>query len=108
MSYFRPMGDPITDPRQVDDTITVATIPPNRVDCAALPADSPWREPGQVCAPPPSIPFFDTLKNLVTAGFGPSTPTSAPTATEDGSRLWLFAAAGGLAYYLYRSRKRRP
>jgi hypothetical protein len=110
MSYFRPMGDPITDPRQDDDGHIIASVPPTRVPCDALPPDALARQPGQVCAPPPPIPFFDTLKNLVTAGFGPSTPTTAPATQDTGTdttHLWLLAAAGGLAYYLYRSRKRR-
>jgi hypothetical protein len=109
MSYIRPLGDgPITDPSQVDDPIPV--VPPTRVDCAALPPDSPWRQPGQVCAPT----IVDAIKGLIEGVTGPgttsssngSTATSAPaTGVEGISPLW-YAAAGAAAYYLYRQYKR--
>lgn len=118
MSYTRrrrPFGDeegPITSPAQVDDEIIVGTVPPKRVDCAALPADSPWRRPGQVCAPSPIAEFFSDLYDKL---FPPSPPgtTSAPTPappapapTSSGPPLLLLAAAGGVGYYLLTRKKR--
>ena len=112
MSYRRrALGQgPITDPSQVDDSIILEHIPPTRVDCDALPADSPFRRAGQPCAPN----LWDYLKKLI-AGAPAPTPTtaspepSAPTSpAEDESHLGLWLLLGGAAagaYYL--SKKRR-
>lgn len=111
MSYMRrPMGQdepegPITHPSQVDDTIIVGEVAPKRVPCDQLPADSPWRQPGQVCAPSRSLleiirDAFGTGTNGATA-VAPSPPVESPA-----SPLLLLGAAAGL-YYLLRSRKKR-
>jgi len=112
MSYFRPMGDgPITDPSQVDDSIIVGETTPKRVSCDDLPPDSPWRKPGQVCAPNVVTDFFKGLYNTLTSPtFSTETavpPTTTTTPTSSSSSLLALAAAGGLAYYLYTKRKRR-
>jgi hypothetical protein len=101
------LGDgPVTSPSQVDDTL-IPTVPPTRVDCSALPADSPWRHPGQVCAPTSAA----WLESLVTDLFAPSTGPTAPDATASvmgsGRSLLLWVAAGGLGYYLLTRRKKR-
>lgn len=110
MSYFRrSLGDgdgPITSPSQVDDSIIVGEVTPNRVPCSALPADSPWRRPGQVCAPT----IFESLREWF--GLDPESPTSgttspAPTqaASSDGPSLALLAGVGALAWYLMRKKR---
>ena len=111
MSYFRPMGDgPVTSPSEVDDTIIVGETSPKRVSCEDLPPDSPWRKPGQVCAPNVVTDFFRGLYNTLTAptfsveNTAPTTTT--PTTASSSPSLLVLAAAGGLAYYLYK-RKRR-
>lgn len=127
MSYFRPMGDdgPITSPSQVDgvrsppiwnpggESVVVAEVPAKRVECSALPADSPWRRPGQVCADT-SDGLFDmiggALKKIgdavvsgVSALPAPTTGAAAPTDPP-----WaLIVAGGGLAAYLLLRKKRK-
>lgn len=115
MGYTRnySMGDdgPITHPSQVDDSIIVGTVPPKRVECAALPADSPWRKPGQVCAP--STGLTDLLKGIAEAltqpivgavsAATPPAPTATPAST--GPSLLLLAVLGGAGYYLLRKKR---
>jgi len=110
MSYIRPMGDgPITDPRQVDDELPELIVPPTRVPCEQLPADSPWRRPGQVCAGAPvSGGIADMITGLlqgVAAGPVNTTSTAETGTTYDINLLWL-AAAGGVAYYLMRKKRK--
>lgn len=123
----RGMGDdsgPITDPSQVDDSIVVGTVTPTRVDCDNIAADSPFRQPGQVCAPAPVIDFgglwssiVDGAKRLV--GSTDSQPivttpngTIVPGVSTDASsglsigKLVLLAALGGAGYW-YATRKKR-
>lgn len=116
MSYFRPMGDPITSPSQVDDGIVVAPVPPTIVGCADLPADSPWRRPGEVCAPPSSGGIMDYLRDVIRSATSPTTTTPTPTdapgppdrilETANIPGLLLLAALGGGAYYLLKKKKR--
>lgn len=111
MSYLRPMGDPITDPSQVEDTI-VGEVPPTRVQCATLPADSPWRRPGQVCEPSILDQIFDWLRTAGTAAPPTGTPTDAstPPSSSDTSSLTpilLLGGAAAAAYYLTRKKKPR-
>lgn len=114
MGYTRnyySMGDdgPITHPSQVDDSIIVGTVPPKRVDCAALPADSPWRKPGQVCAP--STGLTDLLKSIAESltqpivGAVSAVTPPAPTPSSTGPSLLLLAALGGAGYYLLRKKR---
>lgn len=117
MSYFRPMGDgPITDPSQVDDSLIVGEVPPTRVQCIELAADSPWRRPGQVCAdaplptPGPLGPMIDAVRSILDQATGGGATTApdgaAPPAThDDGPNLWLWGGAGVLAYYLLRKKR---
>ncbi len=118
MSYVRPMGDgPITDPSQVDDTIVIGETTPKRVTCDELPADSPWRKPGQVCAPQTGGGLFDDLlKQLFpssgggAAGAGTGAQTDMTTAPGSGGgsgkTLLLLGAAGLAAYYLFGKRRK--
>lgn len=108
MSYFRRgMGDgPITDPCQIDpSTCVVATVPPTRTECAALPADSPFRQPGQVCAPRDDAgngngSVMDWVMGLIKPAFAPQ---SAPTPADEGMSpaTFLLLAAGAFATYRY-------
>jgi hypothetical protein len=108
MSYIRPMGDgPVTHPGQDDGTFDdggstiVGSTGPNRVDCSELPADSPWRRPGQVCAPPDDQPWFNELRDLFFPdSSSTSTSTTPPTESGGAGSLLLLVAGGGLAYYL--------
>lgn len=117
MSYVRPLGQdgPITDPSQVDDTI-VGEVGPTRVSCDALPADSPWRRPGQVCAPPGKS-LWDVVKDWLAPNGAPA-PTPAPTPDDAQTQTSQTAQSMGVSplvilggaaalYYLVRSRKRR-
>lgn len=121
MSYqrvrrVRAMGDgPITDPSQVDDTVIAGEVNPTRVDCSALPDDSPWKRPGQVCAPTMWDRLLSFLANAVTPGpsTAPSSPAPTPTpdappAPDTASSASPFLMLGGLAaaYYLLRKKKR--
>ena len=116
------LGDdgPITSPSQVDDSMfrdsaIMGTIGPTRVPCASLPADSPWKRPGQVCAPeaPSSIvEFFKGMYDKI-AALSPLAPeaTAAPsaestTSASSGSSLLVLAAIGGVGYYLLTRKKR--
>lgn len=109
MSYFlRPLsGDgPITSPSQVDDSVVVGTVPPTRVDCSALPADSPWRRPGQACAST-STPVSEFLSSIFDNMFSSTPPANAttgaqPTSASSGPSLLLLAALGGVAYLMTR------
>jgi hypothetical protein len=123
VTYFRrslgqaPDG-PITDPSQLE---IVGTVTPTKVECAQLPADSPWRRPGQVCAP--------TLMDWFLGLFKPSAPTALPAPTpepvpvlipvsvpvpeatpdtgmSDATKIFLIGGAGLVAYYALR--KKRP
>ncbi len=107
MSYFRrPMGDPITDPSQVDDSIIVGEVPPTRVNCSQLPADSPFRAPGQVCAnaPLPGNDLWDAIKGVI--GGSASSSASSPASGDSGTTLLMLGGAGIAAYYLMRKKKR--
>jgi len=108
MSYFRrPMGDGhVTDPSQVDPTVStiVGTVPPTLVDCAQLPADSPWRQPGQVCAPKTSV--IDDLTNFFTLSPSSSTASTSGTGSAIPPIAWVGAAAVA-AYYLFGKKGRR-
>lgn len=111
MSYFRPgMGDgPVTDPCQIDPSACpVATVPPTRVDCSQLPADSPFRQPGQPCAPENTGGITDWLLGLVKPAFASGGATSQPAAqgTSDGSVLFWGGAAAVAAYYYFTRKKR--
>lgn len=104
MSYIRPMGDgPITHPSEVEDP---PIVPPTRVSCDELPADSPWKRPGQVCAPPPDgQPWFDAIKDLFFPDSNQTPTVPSETPQSSGSTPWLLlVAGGGLAYYLLRKK----
>lgn len=128
MSYFRRrgMGDTaITDPCQVDPTIPcgsgastpgpiIATVSPNQVDCSQLAADSPFRQPGQPCAPT-STPttggsgggIMDWFMGLVQPTLGqPAPATAADQGMSDTTKLLLLGGAAAAAYY-YFGKKRR-
>ena len=112
MSYFRGLGDPITSPSQVDDEPVVGMVTPKRVSCDELPPDSPWRQPGQVCAPTTGL--LDFLTGLVdkvraAAPTSDATPTPAPAPQDDntGAPWLLLAAAGAAVYYFHKKRKRK-
>jgi hypothetical protein len=111
-------GDgPVTSPTQVDipvadptESVIVGEVSPKRVACEDLPADSPWRRPGQVCsAPGPNM--IDQLVAWLTPSARPvATATSVATPLAEESMLptlALLALAGGGAYYLYKSKKKR-
>lgn len=113
MSYFRRgMGDgPITDPCQVDPSActTVGTVTPTVVDCAQLPADSPFRQAGQPCAPggsgkgAPTGGPMDWLVNTIQSSVAAGSP-SAPD-TSDTTKLLLVGALVA-AYYAFWRKKR--
>lgn len=118
MSYFRRGGmsdaeGPITSPSQVDDEIPGGIIAPTRVSCDALPADSPWRKPGQACAPPDTsiADFFrgilDKISTITSPTEPPPTAPSPTPVSSSGPSLLALAAIGGVGYYLYKKRKRR-
>jgi hypothetical protein len=111
----RGFGDdvPITQPAQVDDDLRiVGTVTPRRVECSALPADSPWRRTGQVCEPSMVRDFFgsivDSLFPGATQPIPPGEPVPSPPAPAgiDYKIPLLIAAAGGLGYYLLTRKKR--
>lgn len=122
MTYFRRgMGDPITDPCQVDPSLCgsgtiVGTAPPTRVDCSQIPADSPFRQPGQPCAPPasgagPGGPAGSNgsgvtgwLLGLINPAF--STPAAGAQGMGDDTKLLLLGGAAALAYYYFRKKRR--
>jgi hypothetical protein len=115
MSYMRPVGDddvPVTSPTQVEhnDSIIVGDVGAKRVPCYELPADSPWKQPGQVCAP--SSVFMDTLKSIwdgiVGAGV-PSVAPTTPTPPAEPSPPWALILGGGAigAYFIYKNRKKK-
>ncbi len=126
MTYFRRgMGDgPITDPCQVDPSLCgpgtiVGTSPPTRVDCSQIPADSPFRQPGQPCAPAPAAVgpagsngsgVTGWLLGLINPSFSTS-PAGASSSSAQGmgddTKLLLLGGAAALAYYYFR-KKRRP
>jgi hypothetical protein len=110
MSYLRPMGDgPITSPSQVDDSILIpeAEVGPSRVTCSELPADSPWRKPGQVCAVDFNLAdMFSGLLNKLGAAFSssPAAPSSPPSAVP---AVALLVGGVAAAYMLLKKPKRR-
>ncbi len=121
MSYIRPMGDAVTSTTEVDGPITspsqvpwnqagesviAGTVPANRVPCDQLPADSPWRQPGQVCAPTGGI--IDTIANMMASARDAITGAAAgaaTTPTSDGMPWLLIAGATGVAYLLLKKKK---
>jgi hypothetical protein len=108
MSYLlRPMGDgPITSPSQVDDSVLVPEeVGPSRVTCSELPADSPWRKPGQVCAV--DFNLLDMVQGLLSklgTALSPA-PASAPAASA--VPIALLVGGGVAAYLLFKKPKRR-
>jgi hypothetical protein len=107
------MGDdgPITSTTQVDDSM-IPIVPPTRVSCDALAPDSPWRNPGQVCAPqgPGFLEklFSDLFVSPTASTSDPAADAPAAAAPPGGSPSWLLlAAAGGLGYYLLTRKKKR-
>jgi hypothetical protein len=113
-------GDPVTDPSQVDDTVVVGEVPPTRLTCDQLSADSPFRNPGQVCAPPdPSESISGFLTGLLDRIKGAVAPASATSTTDVSSAaaavtpdpgtgsLLLLALVGGAAYYYFVHKKKR-
>jgi hypothetical protein len=100
MSYLRPMGDgPITSPSQVDDRIVMPDdVGPSRVTCSELPADSPWRKPGQVCAADFNIVdmFTGLLSKLGTAFSSSPSAAAAPSSAAPVALL-----VGGIAVASY-------
>jgi hypothetical protein len=121
MSYFRrqpALGDgPITTPSQADNGngIIVGTVPPTRVDCSQLPADSPYRQPGQVCAPSSSGNLMDLIMGLIPgngtpsadAGSATATPATVPDSGMSDTSKWMLAGAAAVAAYYYFKKKRR-
>jgi len=115
VSYFRPgMGDGEPDPCEIDPTMCttdVATVSPTRVDCAQLPVDSPFRRPGQVCAPRDTGAgngngsVTDWVLGLIKPAFAPQ-PAPPPSDSPMSSATLLLLVAGGYATYRY-FRKRR-
>lgn len=121
MSYLRPMGDgPVTSPSQVDsgpitspsqvateDEILIGDVNAKRVPCSELPADSPWRQPGRVCAADFNIvDMFTGLINKLGAAFA---TTPSPTAAPGASAIPVAVLLGGAAtaaYFLLRKKKR--
>lgn len=115
MSYFRraikrPMGDdgPITHPWQVDESI-IAIVPPTRVDCAQLPADSPWRQPGQVCAPSSLLDSAISMVKDVALGPAMSVDYTNKAGETSGFDIpgWLvYGGLGAVALHLWKRKKR--
>lgn len=109
MSYLRPMGDgPITSPSQVDDSIVIpdAEVGPSRVTCSELPADSPWRKPGQVCAADFNIvDMFTGLLNKLGTAFSSSPSAAAPSSAAPSVALLVGGVA--VASYLLLKKKKR-
>jgi hypothetical protein len=118
------LGQPVTsttDPSltETDTDIVVGVVNPSRIGCNQLPADSPWREPGQVCAPPP-LPSGGLIEwgksmlkageNLVSAVVDVVTPsaTTPPPSTDMSTttKVAIAAAVGVGAYYLLRKKRR--
>lgn len=114
MSYFRRgMGDgPITDPSQLENGTTVAVTTPTRVDCSQLPSDSPFRQPGQACAPGASSNgsggAFDWLLDTIKSG-GAATPSTSTASTDasDNTKWILGGVAAVAAYYFLFHKKKR-
>lgn len=115
MSYLRPpMGDgPITSPDQVetDDSIIVGTVKGVPRPCSEMSADSPWRRPGQPCAPETSTPLYETIGEIWDRLKGLTSPTTtAPTSTpslEPPQVPWALVVGGAAlgAYLLYKRKK---
>lgn len=117
MSYLRrPMGDAVTSTTEIDGPITspsqwnpsdtgviAGEVPANRVPCDQLPADSPWRRPGQVCAPTGGI--LDSITNLLT---GAASGGATAASNGDAGMPWLLiAGAAGVAGYLILKKKKK-
>lgn len=103
MSYIHPMGDgPITSPSQVDDPV----VPPTRVACKDLPADSPWRDPGQICADAPISTIFDPIVDIIADAFDKPSPGAGAPGAASGPNWMLLAGLGIGAYFLFRKKKR--
>ena len=97
------MGDgPVLHPGEDDPP------PPARADCKDLPSDSPWRNPGQLCADAPISTIFDPVIDIVMDAInkqGGASPGSGSGDTKT-SNLVLLGALGVGAYYLLRKKKR--
>ena len=125
MSYVRPMGDAVTSTNEVDGPITspakvpwtpstdevyAGNIGANRVPCDQLPADSPWRKPGQPCAP--TVGLMETIGNLfgsvrdAVIGTASAAVTASPPPPDAGTPWLLIAGASGLAAYLLLKKKK--
>lgn len=111
MSYFRSVGDAITDPSQVDpslppkDSVIVGNdVGVKRVPCDQLPADSLARQPGQVCGPP-AQGITDWLLSLIRPGYTTTAPAPADTGMSDTTKLLLAGGAAAALYYLYRKKR---
>ncbi len=120
-------GDAITDPSQVDpslgpapqdpDSTVVGTVQADRKSCDALPADSPWRQPGQVCGPVKNwlTDLVDNIKNTFGQPMAPAPSSSSDAAASassaadgvDTSKLLLLAGLGGAAYWYFTKKKKR-
>jgi hypothetical protein len=100
---------PITSPSQVDPDLIVATIEPKRVPCSELSADSPWRRPGQVCAPGGGGSIVDFFKGLYdkVAGAAAAVPDAAPAPapTASSPSLLVLVMIGGAGYYLLKRKR---
>lgn len=77
-------------------------IPPTRVDCNDLPADSPWRRPGQICggdAPAGGGPL-EFINDLIQGALHPGATSPAQTAsTETGIGKYLLLGGAALGAY---------
>jgi hypothetical protein len=116
-------GDgPVTSPSDPSlDTpggqVIAGTVPPTRVACEDLPADSPFRGPNGPCPAAPSGSIMDWLRDtfgvgtpaaVVTVPATVGAPAAAPAAPVDsGPPVVLIAAAIAVGYYLYAKRKKK-
>lgn len=118
MTYFRrPLGDgPVTSPHDVDPSLppfdpsgesTVGVVTPGRrPTCDELPADSPWRQPGQACHERNLVvAALDYLRGLIPNQMAPQTIPSQPNSVIP--TLIVLGGAGVGAYYLLRKTKNK-